>query len=155
MHSYVQGVNVGNRSRMHWPTALLAGVGGGLLYTVVVVGYSLLPGPAVSVNGSAWRLFGVAGLLSLGSIGVPVVLWVRYRLRSPVACLAIVLLSCHVLVQLLPDRAGMGDMPGFFLVLGLAPVYVGAYGLLAAAEHWIRGRHDTRVDRRMDEPDRL
>ncbi len=124
---------------MDWPVALLVGVVVSLAYTVVVLGYSLLPISGVSVGVPLWQTVGFSGLTSLGAIGVPVVLWGRYRLRSPAAFMGVVLLFWHVLVEL-PPVAGGGDSPGFLFVFLLAPLYVLVYGLLAGVEYWLRVR---------------
>lgn len=121
---------------IEWPAALLAGVVASVVYTAALVGYVSLPGSEVSVSGPLWRAGGVWTLLNLGSIGVPIALWLRYRLRSPLVLLGLILLFWHVFPLL---RIGSeGDSPGFTFVFAFAPLYVVAYCLLAAGEYWLR-----------------
>lgn len=125
---------------MSWPLALLVGVGASVLYTVIVIGYALLPISGIDVGEPVWQTIGFSGLMSLGVIGIPVALWGRYHLRSPLAFMAVVLLFWHVLVEFPPIGSGRNDSPGFLFVFVLAPVYVVVYGLLAIVEYRRRSR---------------
>ena len=125
---------------MNWPFALLVGVGVSLGYTALVLGYTALPFSGVSVGVPLWQTVGFSGLTSLGTIGVPVVLWGRYRLRTPLAFMGVTLLFWHVVVEVPPVASGQADSPGFLFVFLLAPVYVVVYGLLAGVEYRLRVR---------------
>lgn len=126
------------RYRMNWPLALLVGVGASVLYTAIVLGYTVLPFSGIGIGDPVWLTVGVSGLTSLGVIGVPVVLWGRYRLRTPLACMALILLFWHVLVEFPPIGSGQGDSPGFLFVFVLAPIYVIVYAILAGVERRFR-----------------
>ena len=114
--------------------ALAAGLLVGCGYTAIVVGYSALPGSDVSLTGPLWYSFLTMSLLSLGTLGVPVVLRLAANLRSPLFLAAGILLFWHVLVYVPPIGTGQGDSPGFIFVFAFAPFYLLAYGLLAAVE---------------------
>ena len=118
--------------------ALLLGVSLSLLYSALVFAYSLSPGSNVSISGTLWHAVVLYSVLALGTIGVPVFLWRRYRLRSPAVLLAVVLLFWHVIVYTPPF--GDGDSPGFLFVFVGVPFYLIAYGLVAGGEYWLRGR---------------
>lgn len=120
-----------------WAPALLAGAGAGLVYTGAVIGYSLLPSSGVSFSGSVLWTAAISALLSFGAIGLPVALWVRYRLRSPLALMGGILLFWHVLVYVPPIGSGQGDSPGFLFVFVFAPFYIVGYGILAGVEGWL------------------
>ena len=98
----------------HGKRALVLGAGLSLLYSAVVFAYSLAPGSNVSITGTLWHAVVLSSVLAFGTIGVPVFLWRRYRLRSPLVLLAVVLLFWHVIVYTPPF--GEGDSPGFLFV---------------------------------------
>ena len=127
-------------SRVSRPTvrALTIGVGLSVLYTAVVLGYSAHPATNVSVAGSLWVALVVQSAMALGTIGVPVFLWDRYKIRSPCVLLAGLLLFWHVLVEFPPVGTGQGDSPGFLFVFAGAPLYVVLYGALASGEVVLR-----------------
>ncbi|ESP86869.1 hypothetical protein [Candidatus Halobonum tyrrellensis] len=122
--------------------ALLLGAGASLLYSALVFAYSLAPGSNVSISGTLWHAVVLSSVLALGTIGVPVFLWYRYRLRSPAVLLVVVLLFWHVIVYMPPF--GDGDSPGFLFVFMGVPFYLVAYGLVAGGEYWLRGRNRSR-----------
>ncbi|UIO99539.1 hypothetical protein Hbl1158_13580 [Halobaculum sp. CBA1158] len=113
-------------------------------YTLVVFGYSLLPSSGVSISGTLWHAIAIQSAFALGTVGVPVFLWLRANLRSPAVLLAAILLFWHVLVEFPPIGSGQGDSPGFLFVFVFAPVYVPAYAALAAGEYWI-GKRDVSI----------
>lgn len=108
-----------------------------VLYSAVVFAYSVAA-PDVSLSGSAIEGFALYSLLAFGTVGVPVALWLRYRIRSPGVLLALLLLFWHVLVELPPVGTGRGDSPGFLFVFVWMPLYLVAYGFLAAGEYGLR-----------------
>jgi hypothetical protein len=111
-------------------------------YTAVVLAYTLWPASNVSLSGRVGTTAAVALLAALGSVGLPVALWVRYRLRAPPTLAAVVLLFWHVLVEFPPVGSGQGDSPGYLFVFVLAPLYVVAYLLVGGGEWWLRRRAD-------------
>ena len=114
-----------------------------LLYTGIVFGYSVHPSTNVSVSGTLWHAFVLNSVMALGTVGIPILLWFRYDLRSPAVLLACLLLFWHVLVEFPPIGSGQGDSPGFLFVFIGVPFYLIAYGLLAAGEVWFRHRNLT------------
>jgi hypothetical protein len=120
--------------------ALVFGVGLSVLYTAVVLGYSVYLATNISVAGSLWVALVVQSALALGTVGVPVFLWKRYALRSPAVLLVLLLVFWHVLVEFPPVGTGQGDSPGFLFVFAGAPFYVVLYGVLAGGEVVLRRR---------------
>ncbi len=116
--------------------AVLASVG----YTAAVLWYSTQPSSGVSISGSPWHFLALYSLFAFGTVGVPVLLWLRYEIRGPSVLLALILLFWHVLVYVPPIGSGEGDSPGFTFVFLFVPAYLVAYGLLAGAEYWLRKR---------------
>ncbi|KTG08874.1 hypothetical protein AUR64_13755 [Haloprofundus marisrubri] len=110
-----------------------------IVYTAVVVGYSVLSSN-VSISGPLWQSGGILTVFAFGSVGLPVALWYRYRYRSPVAFMSLMLLFWHVLVEFPPVGSGQGDSPGFTFVFVPAPLYVLVYLLLAGGESLLRKR---------------
>ena len=106
----------------------------------VVFGYSLLPWSNVSISGTLWHAVALYSVFAFGTVGVPVVIWLRYGAWTPGALLALVLVFWHVLVYVPPIGTGEGDSPGFLFVFVGAPLYLVAYGALAGGELWLRGR---------------
>jgi len=123
-----------------WRRALALGAAAAVCYTAVVFGYSLLPGSNVSVSGTLWHAAALYGVFAFGAVGAPVVLWLRYRVWTPGALLALVLVFWHVLVYVPPIGTGEGDSPGFLFVFVGAPLYLVGYGVLAGVELWLHGR---------------
>lgn len=109
-----------------------------ILYSALVFAYSLLPSSNVSISGTLWHALVISTVFGLGTIGVPVFLWVRYQIRSPVALLVGILLFWHVLVYVPPIGTGEGDSPGFLFVFVWSPIYIVAYGILTVGEYWFR-----------------
>lgn len=126
-----------------WRHALALGVTAAVLYTAIVLGYSLLPGSNVSISGTLWHAAALSSVFAFGTVGVPVVLWLRYGVWTPGALLILVLVFWHVLVYVPPIGTGQGDSPGFLFVFVGAPVYLVAYGALAGGELWLRGRGES------------
>ena len=118
---------------------LFAGVGSAL-YAAVVLAWSLRPASEIAFSTPLWLTIGGAVAGAVGVVGVPIALWVRYRVRSPVVLMAGLLAFWHVLVEFPPLGSGQGDTPGFTFVFLFAPLYVAAYLLLAAVERWHRDR---------------
>lgn len=125
-------------------TAILAAIVAAVGYTLIVLGYSLLPSSGVSISGTLWHAVAIQSAFALGTVGVPIALWLRADLRSPVALLAVILLFWHVLVEFPPIGSGQGDSPGFLFVFVFAPFYVLVYALLAGGEYWL-GKRDVSV----------
>jgi len=121
-----------------WASALAAGAVAAFAYTGVVVAYSLHPATNVSVGQPLWKSVAAAAGLSLGTVGVPVALWARARLRGPLALAGLVLLFWHLIVEVTLFGGGRGDSPGFLFAFVLAPGYVVAYVVLAGVEYWVR-----------------
>ncbi|QLH83915.1 hypothetical protein [Halosimplex pelagicum] len=123
-----------------WNQALLSAGLASIAYASIVTGYST-QSPAIQITGSIWSSFGLAALFAFGTIGVPILLWIRYQIRGPSIVMALVLLFWHVLIHLPVLGSDGGDAPAFALVLFWAPLYLVAYGLLAGGEYWLRGRN--------------
>lgn len=125
-------------------TAVLVAAAVSVAYTLIVLGYSLLPSSGVSISGTLWHSIAIQSAFALGTVGVPVFLWLRANLKSPAVLLAAILLFWHVLVEFPPVGSGQGDSPGFLFVFVFAPFYVLAYAVLAAGEYWI-GKRDVSI----------
>ncbi|WEL28018.1 hypothetical protein [Haloferax volcanii] len=126
-------------SRGKWKRSILLSSVASVVYTGLVFGYSTLA-PDVQITGSFWPSFGIGLLFAFGTIGVPIVLWIRYRIRGPAILMGFVLLFWHVLIYVPILGAEGGDAPAFALVLFWAPFYLLAYALLAGGEYWLRRR---------------
>nr|WP_233340596.1 hypothetical protein [Haloprofundus sp. MHR1] len=126
-------------SRGSWKRAILRSGVASVVYTGLVFAYSALA-PDVQITGSFWPSVGIGLPFAFGTIGVPIVLWVRYRIRGPVILMGFVLLFWHVLIYVPVLGADGGDGPAFALVLFWAPFYLLAYALLAGGEYWLRRR---------------
>lgn len=124
-----------------WKRPLTISTAIALLYSISVLGYSLLPFSNVSISGTLWHVLAVSTGFGLVTVGIPVYLWLRYEIRSPGMLLVGILVFWHVLVYLPPIGSGQGDSPGFLFVFVWAPLYLVAYGLLTAIEYWLRGRN--------------
>jgi len=124
-----------------WNRALAISLAVTILYSLVVFGYSLLPSSNVSISGTLWHALVLSTVFGFGTIGVPVLLWLRYKIRSPGVLLMGILLFWHVLVYIPPFGSGQGDSPGFLFVFVWAPIYLVGYALLAGGEYWLRHRN--------------
>jgi hypothetical protein len=120
--------------------ALLVAAGASVLYTALVLGYSVHPETNVSISVPFWRALALYSVVAFGTVGVPPLLWMRYGLQSPSVLLACLLVFWHVLVEFPPIGSGEGDSPGFLFVFVGMPLYLVAYGLLAGGEYWMRRR---------------
>ncbi len=129
-----------------WGRALLVGAGLSLGYTGLVLGYSFLPSSPVTITGPFPRVVGWYSLLAFGAVGVPVVLRLRFGLRTPLALLAGILLFWHVVVGTPLLDGSRADAPAFTFVFFWAPFYLVAYALLAGAEHALRARSNDSGD---------
>lgn len=123
-----------------WKRPLPISIAVTVLYSIGVFMYSLLPTSNVSISGTLWDALALSTAFGFVTIGVPVFLWLRYEIRSPGALLVGILVFWHILVYIPPIGSGHGDSPGFLFVFVWAPFYLVAYGILAAVEHWHRGR---------------
>lgn len=123
-----------------WKRPLAISITVTVLYSLGVLVYSILPTSNVSLSGTLWGALALSTTFGLVTIGVPVFLWLRYGIRSPGALLAVILVFWHILVYIPPIGSGQGDSPGFLFVFVWAPLYLVAYGMLAAGEYWLRGR---------------
>ena len=126
-----------------WKRGVLIGGLASLVYASIVTIYSVLS-PNVSLSGSLGASFGIATLFALGTIGLPILLWIRYDIRSPAVLMAFILLFWHVLIHLPIFGSEGGDAPAFALVLFWAPVYLVAYALVGGGEYWLRQRDSSR-----------
>lgn len=121
--------------------AIVISIGLSVLYTGIVVGYSVHPATNVSISGTLWDALLLHSVMAFGTVGVPVLLWLGYDVRSPSILLVCILMFWHVLVEFPPIGSGQGDSPGFLFVFVGVPFYLIAYGLLAGVEVWLRRRH--------------
>ncbi|SIR11330.1 hypothetical protein SAMN05421858_1473 [Haladaptatus litoreus] len=123
-----------------WKRALLLGSLASLVYTGIVLEYSVQPSSNISITASVWHALGLYSVMAFGTIGLPIVLWIRYKIRSPAVLMTFVFLFCHVLVYVPTIGSGDGDSPAFLFMFLFAPFYVVGYGLLAGGEYWLRKR---------------
>ena len=121
--------------------ALAISAGISVLYAAIVFGYSVHPATNVSISGTLWHALVLSSVMAFGTVGSPLLLWLRYEIRSPGVLLAAILLFWHVLVEFPLIGSGRGDSPGFLFVFAWMPFYLVAYGLLAGGEYWLRGRN--------------
>lgn len=130
-------------SPSEWKRALIVPVLASLGYTSLVFWYSTQPSSNVSITGPFWQFLGLYSFFAFGTLGVPILLWMRYRIRGPSILMALILLFWHVLVYHPPVGSGEGDSPGFTFVFIFVPFYLVAYGLLAGGEYWLRGQNNS------------
>lgn len=128
-----------------WKRALAISLAATVLYSTVVFVYSHLPSSNVSISGTLWHALVLSTAFGLGTIGIPVLLWLRYKIRSPGVLLVGILLFWHVLVYIPPFGSGQGDSPGFLFVFVWAPIYLIGYALLAGGEYWLRNRGSSAI----------
>ena len=81
------------------------------LYTGLVFGYSIYPATNVSIFGTLWHALVLSSIMAFGTGGIPVLLWLRYEIRSPGVLLACLLVFWHVLVEFPSIGSGQGDSP--------------------------------------------
>ncbi len=127
-------------SQGDWKRGLLSGGLASAIYASIVLLYSS-QSPDIQITGSLWSSFGLSVLFAFGTIGIPILLWVRYRIRGPAVLMTLILLFWHVVIYLPIIGSEGGDAPAFALVLFWAPFYLVAYGLLGGGEYWLRGRN--------------
>ena len=72
------------------------------------------------------------------TVGLPVLLFLRYGLRAPIAVF-IVNLTFWLVV------AGGGDAPGWFFAIAVWPLPVSSYLLVGLLERWLRGRRRNNI----------
>lgn len=123
-----------------WSRALVFSAAVSLVYTGLVLGYVYLLSPSVAITGPLWGAVAWYSLLAFGTVGIPILLWLRFDLRSPTVLLAGILLFWHVLVEVPQLGSNQGDAPGFTFVFFFAPFYLVAYGLLASGEYWLQDK---------------
>ena len=120
-----------------WRRALLSGGLASIVYAGIVLAYSA-HSPDIQITGSFWTAVGISVLFACGTIGIPIMLWMRYQIRGPAILMVCILLFWHVIIDLPVLGSDGGDVPAFALVLFWAPFYLISYGLLAAGEYWLR-----------------
>lgn len=116
-----------------WSRAIGIGLLATFLFNVVVIFYEslILGGYSTTL---AWLAMQFVGLL--GTIGLPVMLWFRYKLQAPVAFMSLALLS----YVLMPIFGGQGDAPPILFLVVLSPIFVGIYLLVAGLEYLLGSR---------------
>jgi len=110
-----------------WNRALAISLAVPILYSLVVFGYSLLPSWNVSISGTLWHALVLSTVFGFGTIGVPVLLWLRYKIRSPGVLLMERFSSSGTFSSISPFGSGQGDSPGFLFVFVWAPIYLVGY----------------------------
>lgn len=138
--SSLPGVSGDSRRKRNWPFTILIAVGTSVGYATTVLVYALLLATDVSSSYPIWQNVGLLLLLTFGTVGVPVALFGRYRLLSPLGLLLAIVLFWHGLVHAMSWTSTGEAVPPFLFVFLLAPLYVVAYGSLAGIEYWIRSR---------------
>lgn len=128
------------KSTETWGRALLISAAVSLVYTGLVLGYTYLLSPSVTITGPLWGAVAWYSLMAFGTVGIPILLWLRFDLRSPAVLLAGILLFWHVLVVIPPLGSDQGDAPGFTFVFFWMPFYLVAYALLAGGEYSFRNK---------------
>lgn len=134
------GASGTSRRKRNWPFTILIAVGTSVGYVTAVLVYTLLLAADVSSSYPIWQNVGLLLLLAFGTVGVPVALFGRYRLLSPLGLLLAIVLFWHGLIHVLSWTSTGEAVPPFLFVFLLAPLYVAAYGSLAGIECWIRSR---------------
>jgi hypothetical protein len=114
--------------------ALLIGLAASAVYPLVAVAFARAVGPSFSDGGLVGYFTFV--IFTLGSIGVPAVLWLRFEYRGPVALMALMVVLLTFVVPLLAPRSG--DAPAFALAIYWAPYYLVLYALMAGGEYLYR-----------------
>ena len=121
-----------------WRSSLFVGTATGTAVALVVFGTVLYTGAeGVPETNREWlQLVGWIGLGGILTAGVPVVLYLRYRLLSPILVLVV-----ESTFWIVPDlvSTNTGDAPGYFFAVALWPVYLGLYSVAAALEYRLRG----------------
>ncbi|WP_225335377.1 hypothetical protein [Halomicrobium urmianum] len=134
------GAAVISHRKRNWPFTILIAVGTSVGYVAAVRVYTLLLATDVSSSYPIWRNVGLLLLLAFGTVGVPVALFGRYRLLSPLGLFLGIVLFWHGLVRVTSWTSPAEAVPPFLFVFLLAPLYVAAYGSLAGIERRIRSR---------------
>ena len=116
--------------------AIALGIVATAAYVLTTLLWHLTPISNVSIAQPVVPALTTQFVACLGTIGVPVFLWARYRLVGPLACAGLVLAFWHLAVPL----AGYGDMAPIFFVGTYAPIYVGAYVIVGGVEKLLRRR---------------
>ena len=76
--------------------------------------------------------YGALAVLAILAVGIPVSLWLRFRLLTPLVLAGLVIAFWQVLVSLLGNE---GDgTPVFALALAMTPLYVIGYSVLSVIE---------------------
>ena len=114
--------------------ALLAGVLASFVYPTVAIAFAVAVGSNFSSGGPG--SYPIFVLVALGTIGVPVVLWLRFGYRGPVAVMSVIVVFLTFVAPLVAP--GSGDAPAFALVLYRAPFYLVLYGVVTAGERFYR-----------------
>ena len=73
-----------------------------------------------------------------GSIGVPIVLWLRFGCYGPVVLMSVIVLLLTFVMPLAAPRRG--DSPAFVLVIYWAPFYLVFYTVIAGVEYLYQHR---------------
>ena len=119
-----------------WSEALFAGVVASAIYPLVAIGFALAVGQGLSFSGSFLSGYLISVGFTLGTVGVPVVLWLRFGYRGPIALMSLVLVLLTFVAPLVAPRRG--DAPAFVLVIYWAPFYLVLYALVGGVEHLYR-----------------
>ena len=117
--------------------ALLIGILVSVIYIPVAVGFALIVGPGFSGSGPPGSLLIMMGF-AFGSIGVPIVLWLRFEYYGPVALMSVIVLLLTFAMPLVAP--GSGDSPAFALVIYWAPFYLVFYVVIVGIEYLYQHR---------------
>lgn len=114
--------------------ALLVGVSASAVYPLVAIGIAMAVGPSFSNGGLGGYL--VAVIFALGSIGVPIVLWLRFEYRGPIVLMSTIVVFLTFIMPLIAPMSG--ESPAFTLVIYWAPLYLIFYTILVGGEYLYR-----------------
>lgn len=125
-----------SRPPTSWNEALFVGIVASAVYPLVAIGFALAVGQGLSFSGSFLSGYLISVVFTLGTVGVPVVLWLRFGYRGPIALMSVVVVLLTFVAPLVaPER---GDAPAFALVIYWAPFFLVSYGVVAGAEFFYR-----------------
>ena len=119
-----------------WREALLVGAVASAVYPLVAIGFALAVGQDLRFSGGFLTGYPTTVGFTLGTVGLPVVLWLRFGYRGPIALMSLVLVFLTFVAPLVAP--GRGDAPAFALAIYWAPFYLVLYGVSAGVEFCYR-----------------
>lgn len=103
------------------------------LYLAIAYATEAILGPDFVLTGDPYSFVVLYFAFALVAVGVPLWVWLRHGVRSPLAVLALVMTFWHSL----PVIGSGGHTPVFALALVWSPVYLVAYAVVGGIEYGV------------------